>query len=252
MRLRLRGWTKEGLVLVYRTPASCVADLVPEGFELNTHNGDAFWNVAVTQVETLRPWGLPSWAGFDCSMVTCGLNVAAQTAGGKEMRGLSLIRHDADPRFLWFLGKESLGFETHRASIEFVHKKNRLIVTVDSQEDDRGHAYLSVDLERPVPVAPESARLPAYPVILMSVDRWLSRVHFTEMLPDSFFPWKPVHVQESRWNLLRDLDQEQATLESAWRMEPGEFTWAVGLTTDLELRVSLPPGTEAPVSTISY
>jgi len=219
---------KDGFVLVYRTPAPSVAGLVPEGFDLNTRNGYAFWNIAISQVEALRPWGLPPWGGFDCAIVTCGLSVSTQTRTGKKMRGLYPVRSDADPRFLWFLGNEFLSFQTHRATIEFEQKGHRLIVTVDSQEDDQGHAYLSVDLERPVSMTLESAHFPVHPGILMSHDKWLSRIHFTEMIHDLLFPWNPVHIQEARWNLFRDLDQEQAVLETAFRIEPAEFTWRVG------------------------
>jgi len=228
MRLRLRGWMKDGLVLVYRTPAGTVRDLLPEGLNLLVRNGNAFWNIAISQVQALRPWGLPPWAGFECAMVTCGLNVSMQTPTGKRIRGLYPIRSDADPRFLWFLGKDSLGFEIHRSAIEFRQKENRLIVTVDSQQDDQGHAYLSVALEEPATMALESWDLLTHPGLLISRDKWLSRVHFAEMIHDSLFPWKPVEVQEARWNLFRNLDQEQAVLEMACRIEPAEFTWTVG------------------------
>jgi len=228
MRYRLRGWMKDGLVLVYRTPASSVARLVPDALDLATQNGDAFWNVAICQVEALRPWGLPPWGGFDCTMVIYGLNVSIRTFTGKNIEGFYPVRSDADPRYLWFLGTDALGFDVHRAAIEFHRKDHRLILAVDSLEDDRGHAYLSAYLERPACGMLESAQMFRYPGALLSPDRWLSRIHSTEMIHDSLFPWKAVHVREARWNLFRTLDQETAVLETACLIEPGEFTWRVG------------------------
>ena len=124
--------------------------------------------------------------------------------------------------------------ETHRATIEFQKKDDHLIVTVDSHEDDQGHAYLNVHLERPVSMTLESTNFPVHPGVLMSYNPRLSRIHFTEMIHEFHFPWNPVHVQESRWNLFRDLDQQGAVLETACRIEPAEFTWRVGEYAEME------------------
>src|SRR5262249_38923527 len=70
--------------------------LLPPGLELETHNGDGFVAVALVQTEALRPAGCPAVLGQDFFLAGYRIFTTFRTADGRTLRGLRILRSDAN------------------------------------------------------------------------------------------------------------------------------------------------------------
>lgn len=85
-----------GLTLVYALPAELLRPLVPRGLELETFGGHGFVAVAMVQTRSLRPAGLPKSLGRDFFLAGYRVFVRFHTDDGRTLRGLRILRSDAD------------------------------------------------------------------------------------------------------------------------------------------------------------
>ena len=86
----------ECLTLTYAFPADILRPLVPPGLELETVNGAGFVAVALVQTERLRPSLLPAAAGQDFFLAGYRVFTRFRTRSGRSLRGLRILRSDAD------------------------------------------------------------------------------------------------------------------------------------------------------------
>jgi SAM-dependent methyltransferase len=86
----------DSLVLTYALPASVLEPLLPPGLTLDTHNGFGFLAVAIVQTRRLRPALLPPICGKDFVLTGYRVFVKFKTPDGRTLRGLRILRSDAD------------------------------------------------------------------------------------------------------------------------------------------------------------
>jgi uncharacterized membrane protein YphA (DoxX/SURF4 family) len=84
------------LTLVYALPAAVLRPLVPHGLELDTFGGYGFVAIAMVQTRSLRAAGLPKYLGRDFFLAGYRVFVRFHTDDGKTLRGLRILRSDAD------------------------------------------------------------------------------------------------------------------------------------------------------------
>jgi uncharacterized protein YqjF (DUF2071 family) len=84
------------LTLTYAVPPDVVRPLLPPGLELDTYDGHAFVAVALVQTEKLRPGALPAALGQDFFLAGYRIFTTFTPSGGKPLRGLRILRSDAD------------------------------------------------------------------------------------------------------------------------------------------------------------
>jgi uncharacterized membrane protein YphA (DoxX/SURF4 family)/SAM-dependent methyltransferase len=94
--LPVRAHFDHCLVLSYALPAKVLAPLCPPGLTLDTYDGYGFVAVAMVQTRGLRPAFLPRWRGQDFFLAGYRVFVKFRTAGGRTLRGLRILRSDAD------------------------------------------------------------------------------------------------------------------------------------------------------------
>src|SRR5262245_26952360 len=84
------------LTLTYALRPDVLRPLLPPGLELDTYDGYAFVAVALVQTENLRPAPLPAALGQNFFLAGYRLFTTFTPPGGKTMRGLRILRSDAD------------------------------------------------------------------------------------------------------------------------------------------------------------
>lgn len=84
------------LTLTYALSPDVLRPLLPPGLELDTYDGYAFVAVALVQTESLRPAVLPAALGQNFFLAGYRIFTTFTPTGGKTMRGLRILRSDAD------------------------------------------------------------------------------------------------------------------------------------------------------------
>src|ERR687898_1580843 len=93
---------RHSLVLAYAFSRETLEPLVPPSLELDTHGEVAFAAAAFVQTERLRPAFLPAAFGLDFFLA--GYRIFVRVAAQPSLRGLYILRSDADRRSLVVLG----------------------------------------------------------------------------------------------------------------------------------------------------
>jgi SAM-dependent methyltransferase len=88
------------LVLTYAFPAHGLAPLVPPGLTLDTYDGYGFVAAAFVQTRGLRPAGFPRRVGRDFFLAGYRVFVKFRRPDGRTVRGLRILRSDADRRLM--------------------------------------------------------------------------------------------------------------------------------------------------------
>ncbi|TMC47361.1 MAG: hypothetical protein E6J20_19890, partial [Chloroflexi bacterium] len=127
------------LVLGYALPAPALTPLLPPGLELDQVGDFGFLAVALVQTRNLRPAGWPRALGQDFFL--SGYRVFARLRDRPSIRGLRILRSDANSRIMTWSGNlfTRYSYELCRASV--VRSGRRIKVEVD------GPASLQVEAD---------------------------------------------------------------------------------------------------------
>jgi hypothetical protein len=139
---------RHALTLTYALPADVVRPLVPPGLELETAGGHGFVAVALVQTEALRPAGMPAALGQDFFLAGYRVFTTFRTAGGRRLRGLRILRSDADRGPMVAAGNLLTHYNYHRCSSRIGITADRIRIDV-STLDHAGDLQLTADLTRP-------------------------------------------------------------------------------------------------------
>lgn len=145
------------LMLTYAFAPTVLAPLLPPGLALDTYRCPdgreyGFVAVGVLSAGKLRPARVPAAAGRDHLLTGYRILTRFPTPTGRAMRGLLILRSDAD-RYSMVLGGNLLtSYHYHRARIALAVGHGRLTATVDSH-DHRADLTVVADLDTP-PDAP--------------------------------------------------------------------------------------------------
>ena len=139
---------RECLTLTYALPASALRPLLPPGLELETVGDFGFVAVAIVRTERLRPAGVPGPLGCDFVLAGYRIFTRFQTARGRSIRGLRILRSDADRRLMVAGGNLLTHYNYHRCRAVIESAGNRLDVAI-STADGGGDLELTVDLTDP-------------------------------------------------------------------------------------------------------
>jgi hypothetical protein len=88
------------VTLTYALPAATLRPMLPPGLELDTVGDLGFVAVALVQTERLRPTGAPRAAGRDFFLAGYRIFTRFRTPDGRALRGLRILRSDADSRLM--------------------------------------------------------------------------------------------------------------------------------------------------------
>lgn len=103
---------RHSLVLAYAFPRETLEPLLPPPLELDTHGDRGFAAAAFVHTERLRPAFLPPALGLDFFLA--GYRVFVRVAARPSLRGLYILRSDADRRSIVSLGNLLTRYRYHR------------------------------------------------------------------------------------------------------------------------------------------
>jgi len=177
------------LVLAYALPAAALEPLLPPGLELDRVGEFGLLAVALVQTRALRPAGWPRALGRDFFL--SGYRVFARLENRPSIRGLRILRSDADSRVMTWSGNlfTRYGYELCRVRVE------------------RAGHHLKVAVEGPAALRLEADLRPAGRPPLGSPFHDLKEARrFAGPLPNTF-GWEPethslviVGSERARWD----------------------------------------------------
>ena len=149
-RLKRHPWSIEARfehcrVLTFAFPRETLAPLLPPGLELDEHQGFGFLAAALVQTRDLRPAGWPRRLGQDFILSGYRIFTRFRTPTGKRLRGLRILRSDADRWRMVVGGNLLTHYNYHRCHAKLEHTGERLQVRVRSR-DRRADLMVTADL----------------------------------------------------------------------------------------------------------
>ena len=139
---------RDCLTLTYALPAATLRPLLPPGLELDTIGEQAFVAVALVQARGMRPAGLPRALGRDFFLAGYRIFARFRTPEGRTVRGLRILRSDADSALMVTGGNLLTHYNYRRCRAAVEAAGDRLHVTVSSP-DGGGDLDVTVDLGDP-------------------------------------------------------------------------------------------------------
>jgi hypothetical protein len=124
------------ITLTYALPAAALRPLLPPGLALDTSGDEGFVAVALVQTRRLRPAGAPSALGRDFFLAGYRIFTRFQRPDGRTMRGLRILRSDADRDLMVRGGNLLTHYNYHRCSATVAVTADR--IHVDVRTSDHG------------------------------------------------------------------------------------------------------------------
>ena len=92
------------LAVSFAFPEAILRPLVPDGLEIDTHEGLGFLTVAMVWTKRLRPAGFPEFLGQDFLLAGYRVFTRLREQSGRRLRGLKIIRSETDKRRMVWAG----------------------------------------------------------------------------------------------------------------------------------------------------
>jgi len=145
------------LTLTYALPPDLLRRLLPPGLELDTSGGYGFVAVALVQTRSLRPAGLPRPLGRDFFLAGYRVFARFRAADGRTLRGLRILRSDANRWTMVAGGNLLTHYNYHRCRAR-IDEANDLVHVSVNTVDTIGDLDITADLMKPT--LPEGSPFP--------------------------------------------------------------------------------------------
>lgn len=137
-------------------PENTLAPLVPEGLQIDTHEGYGFVTVALVWTRRLRPAGFPEILGRDFFLAGYRIFTRMRDESGRNLRGLRIIRSETDKRGMVSLGNLMTGYNYRKVTlkIDAAGPDTRVITTLPNGKNTLD---LTFDAETPAAKLPSDS-----------------------------------------------------------------------------------------------
>jgi len=143
--IAVKAYFRRCLTLTYALPPEVVRRLLPPGLDLETYDGHAFIAVALVQTRSLRPAGFPERFGQNFFLAGYRVFTTFRQSDGRRLRGLRILRSDADRLAMVIGGNLLTHYNYHRCTTTVEASAVRLHFSV-STSDDHGTLDVLADL----------------------------------------------------------------------------------------------------------
>lgn len=234
----IEAFFRYSLVMTYAFPQSILQPLLPPGLILDTYDDSAFLAIALVQTERLRAAGLPAILGRSFFLSGYRIFTRYQQQDGKELRGLLILRSDADSPFMVWSGNVLTNYRFSNCVMKSTHTEEALEIHVTTPKAD---ADLSVRacLDRAVDTPPSGSPFPD----LKTARRYAGPLPFTfdyeqesgqiVIVKGIRENWKPraVHVEVERCTFLEKppFNSVSPRLANAFFVENIHYRWESGI-----------------------
>ena len=236
--LPIRAQLKASLVLAYAVPAEVLTPLLPPGLRLDTYGEYGFLAIALVETQKLRPAFLPQGVGLDFFLSGYRIFTRYQTAAGRTLRGLRILRSDTDSRFMQVFGNvlTHYGYEHSRCKVRRDDQCYSVQVsTPEGSTDLEVEADISTDAESVPPGSPfpnlTEARKFAGPLpFTFDYEKQTRSIIRVQGMRQDWIP-RPVSVKVHR-NTFLEQDRFRdagAILANAFYLENVPYAWKPGV-----------------------
>lgn len=126
----VQAFFRTSLVLTFAYPEEVLTPLLPPGLMLDSYEGNGFLAIALVQTERLRPVGLPTMFGGNFFLSGYRVFSRFRLRDGREIRGLRILRSDADNRLMVWGGNLLTHYRYRKCTVECREIDNRLEISV--------------------------------------------------------------------------------------------------------------------------
>lgn len=147
------------LVLTFALPGKVLESKLPPGLELDVYDDYGFVAIALVQARSLRPKGLPAWLGKDFFLSGYRIFARHRTQRGQTLRGLYILRSDANSRWLVGLGNMLTGYRYRLARVVTARGPTTLGIHVETPGAE-ADLSLEAELDRVPPHPPKDSPFP--------------------------------------------------------------------------------------------
>jgi hypothetical protein len=144
------------LSVTYAAPAAALSKFIAPGLRLDDWKGLGFLAAAFVQTRHMRPALLPSFAGASYFFGGYRLFCRYRSVGGRELRGLRILRSDTDAKMMATVGNLLTHYNYHAAKVDVQRNGDLLELRVVSR-DGSGDAELTADLAGPPDFLPNGS-----------------------------------------------------------------------------------------------
>ncbi len=227
--LTMRGRVDRCWLFTFRTPEEAVRGLIPPGLELVSRGGFAFWNVVVSEVDAMRPKGVPAVFGMRYRHVAYRLYVRYKP-NGNPLEGLYFLRSDCDSRLISAAGNRMTDFGFHHGEIDLADDGDELTIDVRSPD---ACAHAVIDRSMAVALGPgtpfdsiyQAKAVLKYKPCAMAPTGNCKMNIVTITRDEEAWCSKLVHVREQEWAFFRDKPVEP---EICYEVDPIDYQWNRG------------------------
>lgn len=152
--LAVEAHFRHSLVLTYAWPRRVLELLLPPGLLLDANGDFGFTAIAVVQTERLRPAVLPRSLGVDFFLT--GYRIFVRVATAPSLRGLYILRSDADRRTMVALGNVLTHYRYRLAQITAHEDHGRLAIQVRTPAREADLSLVADLTSAPAPLPPGS------------------------------------------------------------------------------------------------
>jgi len=134
-------------------PEAILKPLVPDGLEIDSHDGFGFVTAALVWTRDLRPAGFPECLGQDFFLAGYRIFTRLHDETGRRLRGLKILRSETDKHRMVWLGNLMTGYNYRHVNLRIDQSVSETRVTTSLAD---GTTTLDVTFDS----APEDPRLP--------------------------------------------------------------------------------------------
>jgi Uncharacterized conserved protein (COG2071) len=234
----IKAHLASSLVLAYALPEDVLKPLLTPGLELDMFRGFGFLAIAMVQTRELRPAFLPPAFGLNFFLVGYRIFTRYRTPEGRTLRGLRILRSDADRRSMRVFGNllTHYGYELSRCRVLQTENDYRVeICTPHGSADLKVEANIAIEPESPPPGSPfadlREARKFAGPLpFTFDYEPQTHSIIRVEGVRRAWNP-RPVSVQVQRNTFLEKEPFRSAKpiLANAFYLENVPYSWKPGI-----------------------
>jgi hypothetical protein len=227
MHIELLGKWKPSFSFWYGTNEQSVRYLLPSGFEPETKNRKAFWNILFARMNHMRPAGLPVWCGIDTWLIIYSIYVSTRVEASGTVSGLYVVGSQAEPKFVSKIQSVLPNLNVQPAEIDLELQGWLLNLKIKNEELN------NLEIDSNVAASPFESS--CFSTLAESLEFFKYRSRFLASTGDSIEFSELTDQRQRRivdvrgeWNFLSKLNQAPLKLELATRLEPSSFYWVSG------------------------
>ena len=157
--LPMQARFRHSLVVSFAFPSAILDRLLPPGLTVDAFGGWGLAAVAVVQTEAMRPAGMPRRVGRGYALAGYRVFCRLETAEGRRLRGLHILRSDASAAAMVIGGNLLTRYRYHRSDVR-LDERDPGVLRASIATRDGADLDLVAHIARPADAPPAASPFP--------------------------------------------------------------------------------------------